>query len=168
LNKFIFLFLLTSFTLYSQIINITTEDTTSWYKTQLGTKYNNSGATCIAMIIDRWGPNISPETVQTQISSRGKNANFDELLRILSLYGIKHYYLQRLGTWDGRGIVLILVDTMDISNTGYEREKEQYMIVIGQTENSFIVNDPMAGSAIRYYNREEILVSRFRYAIWIP
>ena len=168
MNKFLFLLLFLTSLLYSQIINITTEDTTSWYKTQLGTEYNNSGATCIAMIIDRWGPNISPETIQAHISSRNKSADFDELIRVLMLYGIKHYYIQRLGTWDGRGIVLILVNTIDISNAGYPQEKEQYMIVTGQTEDYFIVNDPMAGSATRYYDREEVLISRFRYAIWIP
>ena len=162
MKKFILILIFAPYVLWGQIINITSEDYTSWYKYQKDTSYNSSGTTCIAMIIDRWGPEVSAKSIRNQMNGRNLET-FESLLKILNNYGIKFYYLFKLSKWNDDGILMINVDD---SKSGGSRN--HYMIIVGQTKDSYIVNDPAKGFPLFYYHKDYIRKIRKKYIIWIP
>lgn len=154
--------------LYSQ--SITSEETESWYKSQLGIGLTYSGSACVAMIIERSGPSTTIAQIRAQLPDRPNEtqAKFDSILKVLNLYDVHYEWLLGLSKWNGEGILLLEVNPYYIPEASYEYNGMHYILVVGENEDSFTVNDPMVGSPIRYYSKDGIRNARFNYIIWIP
>jgi hypothetical protein len=150
--------------------SITSEDDTSWYKTQWGTGIGNCGPTCIAMVIERSGPATSVEQIRAQLPDGATDGatSFDDLLKVLNVYDIHYEWLSSLSDWSGEGILMIAVNPRYIPEVPYEYDGGHYILVTGDTGDNYIINDPLIGSPTRYYSKESIRDARFGYIIWIP
>lgn len=161
----VMLFALTSIISHIYGQSITNEDDTSWYKCQLGIDSNQSGATCIAMVIERSGPATSIEQVKNQLPDN--SVKFDDLLEVLNHYDIYHNWLTGLSEWNGDGILMIAINPKYVE-APYSYSGRHYIIITGETDTHYIVNDPMVGRANIYYSKEAVQEARFNYIIWIP
>ena len=168
MRKFIFIFLLICSSIYAR--NITNEDTTSWYKTQIGEGLEQSGPTCIAMIVERSGPATSTDQIKSQLSGIDISGThgFDELLKILNIYEIHYEWLNSLDKWNGDGVLMILLDLRYIPEIPYDYNGGQYIILTDIKDDNYVVNDPMVGLPGRYYSQDGVKNARYRYIIWIP
>lgn len=153
--------------LHSQ--SITTEETRSWYKTQVGTGIGNCGPTVVAMIIERSGPKTTVQQIRAQLPPGPANgATYNDLLEILNTYRIRYYWLNGISEWNGDGILMVAINPIRISAAPYEYNGGHYILLVGRTEENYIVNDPYANFPELYYSREEIDAWRYSYIIWIP
>ena len=164
------LFCLTTLATHISAQSITSEDDVSWYMTQWGTGLGQCGPTCVAMLIQRNGPNVTPEMVRAQLKPGPADGatGYDELLEILASYGIYYTWLQGMSEWTGDGVLMVKVNPILIPEAPYEYDGGHYILIVGQTETHYIVNDPLIGSPIRYYSKEDVNAARYRYIILIP
>lgn len=150
--------------LFSQ--SITTEDTTSWYKTQVGTGVDNCGPVVIAMLVERSGPATSVQQIRNQLPEG--SADYDDLLEVLDNYRIKFYYLKNLDEWSGEGVVMLLFNPSLVPEVPYDYDGGHYILLTGKRGSNYIVNDSLASMPGLYYPEEAVRRARYRYIIWIP
>ncbi len=166
----IIIFCLTTITGHIYAQNVTSEDITSWYKGQLGTGLGQCGPACIAMLIERNGPatTIGQIRAQLPLGPTDGATNFNDLLNVLNSYGIYYEWLNGLSKWSGEGVVMIAFNPYYVSEVPYDYDGGHYILIVGEKDDKYIVNDPLIGSPIRYYSKDEIKNARFHYIIWIP
>lgn len=150
--------------------SITSEDDTSWYKSQIGQGLGQCGPTCVAMIIERSGPSTTIQQIRAQLppGPADGGTDFNDLLGVINTYDIYYQYLGGLSEWSGEGIVLILLNPIYVSEVPYEYDGSHYIILVGEKDDKYIVNDPFIGTPIRYYSKDAIARARYYYIIWIP
>jgi len=163
------LFCLTVITTHIYAQNVTSENTTSWYKGQLGSGLENSGPTCIAMLIERNGPATTIKQIKAQLTPKSSDiASYNELLGVLGSYGIHYEWLKGMSSWSGEGVVLIIINPRYVPEAPYEYDGGHYILIVDEKDDKYIVNDPLAGSPTRYYSKDAIKDARYHYIIWIP
>ena len=166
----IIMFALFTLATHTYAQSITSEEIESWYKGQLGTGLGQCGPACVAMIIERSGPDTTIAQIRAQLPDGPADGatRYDDLLDIINTYGIYYEWLNGLSKWNGEGIVMIAVNPYYVPEVAYDYNGGHYLLIVGETETHYIVNDPMVGSPIRYYSKDAVIGARFNYIIWIP
>lgn len=123
-----------------------------FFLTQIGTGLGNCGPTSVAMVLNRYGHEITVEETRGIIGYKKPDGgtSIEELTYILDLYNIDN---EVVSTLENNSI--LLMDTTFISNKTYSYNTLHYIYLIYQVGNYYICHDPMGG-ANQFYLTEEL------------
>jgi hypothetical protein len=123
-----------------------------WKRTQLGTGIGNCGPASAAMMVSYSKTSITVEQARAVIGyARADGAtSFSEIYRILNYYQVPYTTLSSLDSYEGTGILLIVLQMRHIRNRPYEYAGGHYIIICGIEDYSYRVADPLAKD-LQYY-----------------
>lgn len=124
----------------------------SFFLTQIGTGPGNCGPTSTAMVLHRYGYNISVEETRNIIGyddPENGGMRLEQIEYILSLYNIDIMYTKEI--YDNS---ILLIDTTGLSNKKYEYNSLHYIYVLYKFDDYYLCHDPMGGPNQRYLTTE--------------
>jgi ABC-type bacteriocin/lantibiotic exporter with double-glycine peptidase domain len=122
-----------------------------FFLSQIGTGMGNCGLASVAMILNRYGNEISVEETRDIIGYKKPDGGTTiyELGYILDQYDILYEYVDTIEENS-----IMLMDTTFISNKTYSYNTLHYIYVLYEYDNSYVCHDPLGGANQIYLTKE--------------